>query len=67
MHWAILISICFAAAAAFSGPLAAREHRSREVTREFQVNTRAHRIGKRGYSIRPAFRYPALNEIKPAG
>ena len=36
MPWAILISICFAAATAFSGPLAAREHRSREVTREFQ-------------------------------
>jgi hypothetical protein len=36
MRWAILISICFAAATAFSGPLAAKEHRSREVTREFQ-------------------------------
>ena len=36
MRWAILISICFAAATAFSGPLSAREYRSREVTREFQ-------------------------------
>ena len=36
MRWAILVLVFCGAATAHSGPLAAREHRSREVTREFQ-------------------------------
>jgi hypothetical protein len=36
MRWAILALICCEAATAHCGPLAAREHRSRVVTREFQ-------------------------------
>ena len=36
MRWAILVLVLCGAATAFSGPLAAREYRSREVAREFQ-------------------------------